>query len=138
MEATDLMANDLVKVKPSGMVISVAAVHLKKVGYHAVTHKLNWVRQGLLSPIEITPEILEGNGFKKFDFHGIQGQHQWTWWYDTRTSVSLWCRELNDDPKDGWMIRIDSSLATCCDKIEHVHQLQQVLRLCHINKEILL
>lgn len=90
----------------------------------------------LYEAIPLTPEILEKNGFKKFDFHGIQGQHQWTWWNDTHTSVSLWCRELNDGPKDGWMIRIDSLLATCCHKIEDVHELQHALRLCHINKEI--
>jgi hypothetical protein len=87
-------------------------------------------------PIEIDAKMLEANGFKMFNFHDIEGQHQWSWWRDTLTSVSLWCRELNDDPKDGWMIRIESSLATCCHKVEFVHQLQQTLRLCGIDKEI--
>jgi hypothetical protein len=87
-------------------------------------------------PIPLTSELLEANGFKKFNFHDIEGQHQWSWWHDTLTSMSLWCRELNDDPKDGWMIRIESPLATCCHKVEHVHELQQTLRVCKIEKEI--
>ena len=64
-----------------------------------------------VKPIPLTAEQLERNGFKKTKFYlgNIEGQHQWTWWNDTLTPVSLWCRELNDDPKNGWMIRIDSS-----------------------------
>ena len=86
--------------------------------------------------IPLTPEILEKNGFMRFDFCGIEGGHQWSLWIDNLTSVTLWCRELNDNPKDGWMIRVESQLATCCYKIESVHQLQQTMRLCKINKEI--
>ena len=97
----------------------------------------NWFLDiSLLEPIPLTPEILEKNGFKKFDFHDIEGQHQWSWWLDTLTSVSLWCRELNDDPKDGWMICIEGTLAMCCHKVEYVHELQQTLRICGIEKEI--
>ena len=89
-----------------------------------------------INPIPITSELLEQNGFKKFKLRDIEGQHQWSWWSDTLTSVSLWCRELKDDPKDGWMIRIDSPLATCCHKVEYVHELQHTLRTCKIEKEV--
>lgn len=89
-----------------------------------------------LDPILLTPEILEKNGFKKFGFLNIEGQHQWSWWLDTLTSVTLWCRELKDDTKDGWMIRIESPLATCCLKVEYVHELQHALRLSGIEKKI--
>lgn len=91
-----------------------------------------------LHPIPITPEILKKNGFKKFNFHNIEKQHLWTWWLDTLTSITLWCRELYDDAKDGWMIRIESQIASCCHKVEYVHELQHSLRVCGINKEIVL
>ena len=58
------MIGDYILAKPSMMPVQVAAVHNKKIGYHAVTHKLNWIREGLLEPIPITEEILEKNGFK--------------------------------------------------------------------------
>lgn len=64
MKATDLQIGDYVLAKPSMMLIKVAAVHNKKVGYHAVTNRLNWVRMDLLEPIPLTLEILEANGFE--------------------------------------------------------------------------
>ena len=91
-----------------------------------------------LEPIPLTAGILENNGFINYDFEHIAGQHKWSWWRDTGTLVSLWCRELNDDPRDGWMIRIESSDASCCCRVESVHELQHALRLCGIEKEIIL
>ena len=32
-----------------------------------------------IEPIPLASELLEQNGFKKFNFHDIEGQHQWTW-----------------------------------------------------------
>lgn len=89
-----------------------------------------------LEPIPLSCEILEKNGFKKHGLKDIVGQHEWSLWLDTLSYISLWCRELNDDPKDGWMIRIESPLAACCHKIEHVHEMQNTLRIFGINKDI--
>lgn len=86
--------------------------------------------------IPLTPEILEKNGFEKFDFMNIKGQHQWSFWIDILTSVSLWCKNLYDNPTEGWMLRLESSLASCCIKIEYAHELQHALRLCGIDKTI--
>lgn len=94
------------------------------------------IRPHQIEPIPITVELLEANGFKKFKFHDIEGQHKWQWWLDTLTSVSLWCRELNDDNKDGWMIRVESRDASCCCKIESIHELQHTLQLFKIDKGI--
>ena len=91
-----------------------------------------------LEPIPLTAEILENNGFINYDFEHIAGQHKWSWWRDRGTLVSLWCRELNDDPRDGWMVRIESYDATCCYRVESVHDLQHALRLCGVEKEIIL
>ena len=43
--------------------IKISAIHLKKVGYHNVLDRLNWVRFSLLEPIPLTIEILKKNGF---------------------------------------------------------------------------
>ena len=134
MRVNELSVGDIVLI--DGKPTRIDAVHLRKVGWHSRKDKLAWTRIGLVRPIPLTSEILEQNGFKKFNFSDIEGQHQWTWWLDTLTSVSLWCRELNDNPKEGWMVRIDSPLASHCSKVEFLHQLQQTQRLCGIDKEI--
>ena len=91
-----------------------------------------------IEPIPLTAEILENNGFINYDIEHIAGQHKWSWWRDRGTLVSLWCRELNDDPRDGWMVRIESYDATCCYRVESVHDFQHALRLCGVEKEIIL
>lgn len=67
MRVTGLMLGSYVSVEPSGMMIKVAAIHKDKVGYHAVTNKLEWVRMSLVRPIPITPELL----LEKFGFDRI-------------------------------------------------------------------
>lgn len=89
-------------------------------------------------PIPLTPEILEKNEFKKFPFFHINEQHQWSWWENTLISVTLWCRELNDDTKDGMMLKIEAPTSTLCIKVNYVHEFQHALRLCGIEKEIVL
>ncbi len=61
MEARLLMIGDIVSVAPSGMAIRVAAVHKKKVAYHATTNKLEWVRESRLRPIPLTDDIMRKN-----------------------------------------------------------------------------
>ena len=153
MRAEELMIGDLVRVKKDVCIKRGATVRI-----HAIDGDNDFPEQGLkgcagciqvndrsmsggvwtefLEPIPITAEILEKNGFKKHGFKDIVGQHEWSLWLDTLSFISLWCRELNDDPKDGWMIRIESPLATCCHKIEHVHEMQNTLRIFGINKDI--
>jgi len=65
MKAKDLMIGDYVSLKPSGMIIKVAAVHNKKVAYHAVVNRLSWVCESLLEPIPITPEFLKKNNIEE-------------------------------------------------------------------------
>lgn len=131
MEAKELMAGDIVKQKHSGLILKVSAIVPPCIRAEGEEGQFY---EGDVEPIPLAKEIFEQNGFKKFNFHDIEGQHQWTWWLDTLTSVSLWCRELNDNPKEGWMVRIDSPLTSHCSKVEFLHQLQQTLRLCRIEK----
>lgn len=89
-----------------------------------------------IEPILLTPEILEKNDFKKFHFLHIEGQHQWTFWGNTLISVTLWCRELNDDTKDGMMLKIEAPTSTLCIKVNYVHEFQHALTICGIDKNI--
>lgn len=122
MKASDLMIGDYILAKPSMMPIQVAAVHNKKIGYHAVTHKLNWIRDGLLESIPITEEILEKNGFKGED------DNFFLWHEDLERA--LWF-------DDGYI----TVTSVKCDRMYegncyNVHELQHALKLCGIAKTI--
>ena len=114
MKNPNFMIGDIMLVKPSMMPITIAAVHDKKVGYHAVTNKLNWVRIGLLEPIPLTPKILEKNGFEyepyKLAWHLPNG---------FRILIS-----------EIWELYLDDCLKA---KLYNVHQLQHALRLCGLS-----
>ncbi len=129
MKARDLMTGDYVSVKPSGMPINVAAVHHKKVAYHAVTHKLSWVRESLLEPIPLTSEILEKNGFEKIEAKYYRYFLEEKDYYE---SVSVY---FDEEPNVQVRVLDGSEFK---GRIKYVHQLQQALRLCRIKKEIVL
>lgn len=94
----------------------------KKVGYHKVPYSLDYARLVDVKPIPITAEILEKNGFVKD------------------------CCYYNLDEEDGGYLqyyphewRLDSwykgdILFRCM--CHDVHQLQQAIRLCGIDKRI--
>jgi hypothetical protein len=128
MKTNDLMVGDYISVKPSGMPIKVAAVHHKKVAYHAVINKLSWVRESLLEPIPLTQEILEKNGLEK-DNHGrLYGEY-----FDEDINDDL---EITVDDKTGeiwWSYNWNEYYII---RLRYVHQLQNALRLCGIKKEI--
>lgn len=150
MKAKDLMIGDYISVKPSGMPIKVAAVHHKKVAYHAVINKLAWVRESLLEPIPLTPEILEKNGF----YYGYTSDEEdiasntiaqlseeekgWVW-DEGAGSVKV----IFPNESDGGEIQIcdqcfDRNMAFGFSENIMLHELQHALRLCGIEKEIVL
>ena len=98
----------------------------KKVGYHRTPYNLDYARLIDVKPIPITAEILEKNGFKVVT-------------YPLGNIVSIW----GDDYKNsilwsGVMITVrhwDNSkdYQGCA---EYIHQLQQAIRLCEIDKRI--
>ena len=133
MKTKDLMMGDYISVKPSRMPIKVAAIHHKKVAYHAVINKLTWVRESLLEPILLTPEILEKNG----------------WYYndeDAKFAPDTWCGGglmLKGHDNTGYMVVVisdydDKSTNNTPFILNYVHQLQHALRLRLSNKEIVL
>lgn len=121
------MIGDYISVKPSGMPINVAAVHHKKVAYHAVINKLVWVRKSLLEPIPITAEILEKNGFEKIEAKYYRYFLEEKDYYE---SVSVY---FDEEPNVQVRVLDGSEFR---GRIKYVHQLQQASRLCNIRKEI--
>ncbi len=136
MEAKELMIGDWVLVRPSMMPIQVAAIHKKKVAYHATGDRLTWVRDGLIEPIPITPEILEKNGFKvkepesnfKYVAAGEKYIIKFLFFGEAIHGVStvMDCELVFA----GGLDRIHK-----CN-VKYVHELQHALKLCGIEKEI--
>lgn len=86
-----------------------------------------------VEPIPLTPEILEKNGFERENL--ITSYNYYTG-IDNRVS-------LNDDfyyinSRDVWSVHVDSedycTIANC--ELTYVHELQHLLKLCKIYKEI--
>lgn len=122
------MIGDYISVKPSGMLIKVAAVHHKKVAYHAVINKLEWVRESLLEPIPITPEILEKNGFEKLEEKYYRRFLEEKGYYE---AVRVY---FDEEPNVAVRVLDGSEFK---GRIKYIHELQQAMRLCHIKgKEI--
>lgn len=88
----------------------------------------------LLRPIPLTTEILEKNGFVKYNevsdtppydkdeegnmYYSFKGEHKfWGWW----------------QPNNVYLIPVNAMIDL---EIKYVHELQHALRLCGINKEI--
>ncbi len=109
--------------------------YLFKIGISKDTFQNN-LSESDLSPIPLTPEVLEKNGFKMSDFFHVENKHQWSWWENAQTSIMLWCCNLDDDPKDGWMVRIEGKSITLCMRVSFLHDLQHAMRICGIEKEI--
>lgn len=122
MKARDLMMGDYISVKPSGMPIKVAAVHHKKVAYHAIISKLIWVRESLLEPIPLTSEILEKNDWEErptgYVFYTDGKRYDNSLWYIFGSNTFV--------------------VNTAEFQIKYIHELQHALRLCGIKKEIIL
>lgn len=123
MKANELMLGDYTSVTPSGMPIKVAAIHHKKVAYHAVVNKLEWVRESLLEPISLTPNILEKNGF-------VNKDNEWVHYCDFPFIDFI----LNKD-SDGFYI---DCIYTPNGYIQYVHELQHAFKLFKVDREIII
>lgn len=77
-----------------------------------------------LQPIPLTPEILEKNGFERLGTDYILMGYPF----------GLTNPSTPDDYKDNYWLRVAASSVN----IKYVHELQHALRLCRIEKEIIL
>ena len=110
--------------------------------------QVDWIRSGevglfwnqtvtppYLEPVSLTQEILEKNGWEECNAsiedndkqYGVTyGDFSFTWWRDARL---LGC--YRDSPTKGLYYEMITELP-----IEYVHELQHALKLCGIEKEI--
>ena len=124
MKVCELMVGDL--VSHDGKVIRVDAVHKRKIGYHKTNDKLTWLFDGQFQPIQLTPEILEKNGFE-----GIkEGRFP-----SLRNYYNDIIFQLEGIKEEGnyKILYIFKNIP-----ILYVHELQHALRLCRVDKEIVL
>ena len=97
-------------------------------------------------PIELTPEILEKNGFTHDELEE-QATQKWKCkderpcvMYSEDRRICIDNRKYDLNSYNDWGIHIDSVDMSTIGYMEltYVHQLQQILRLCKIDKEIVL
>ena len=93
-----------------------------------------------INPIPLTPEILEKNGFVKFDTNSAED-----YLYVPDLSPCFAYGYFPNGVKKGWIIQISNdylivSYRRCSlhMEIHFVHELQHAIRLCEIEKEIVL
>ena len=93
-----------------------------------------------IEPIPLTPEILEKNGWKhefdKKDYMvkynlGEEGKNCWMMWAMKEHNLDI---QRQDEHLDVYNLKV-SKVAIPCD---YVHQLQHAMRICGIEKEIIL
>jgi len=77
-----------------------------------------------VKPIPLTAEILEKNGWNKEVYSNE------SWDNEEIEALSLW---IGEDGKNSWWWHVGVELVT---PINYVHELQHALRLCGIEKEI--
>lgn len=146
MTATDLMIGDLVRIGDNiGEICSISAAN------HKYPDLIEYVLAGKFNesshtiglekvlPIPLTPEILEKNGFKKYPYKN-------SYWYCDEM-LELFMKIVCIFPiKDR---KIYSLLSTAAPRLtageddvyircDYVHELQHALKLCGIEKEIVL
>ena len=90
-------------------------------------------------PIPLTAEILEKNGWKKeFDkkpymtFYHLEDEKYWLMWCISEHTLDI--QRQNKTLLDQYNLCAERAVIAC----EYVHQLQHALRLCGIDKEMVL
>lgn len=141
MKIDELMLGDWVRVNdPNGPFCSrVYGLSLEPSDIYAKEPDLTFAYpydEDCVDPIPLTPEILEKNGFEKLDFSHFQiGDRRLVLDADGRWDGPLswhWVVTEMDTNAKGQPVVLDYYVAT----ISYVHELQNALRICGIEKEV--
>lgn len=134
MKPTELQISDWVLIDSTPR--QVVQLTKSKVGYHTEPNecRMHYARYADVEPIPITAEILEKNGFEQDEIV----KNIFYRFYDKSNSkhpceISI---GLTNDKRVVMRIHQTWRVAFQCPYIENVHQLQQVIRLCGIDKQI--
>ena len=127
LKLKDVMCGDWVDVRNDA---SPNTPHIEKITPSHLLRDEHWYG------IELTPEILEKNGFRKsVSPPGIHAKC-----YEIDNKDEKYCLTIaNYNKYKRLLLDIDSEDSECFNiKCDYVHQLQHALRLCGIKKEIVL
>lgn len=125
MEATDLMIGDWVRIAPYDIIDQVDCLLTE---YAITSHgdSYGYYDYKDIKPIPLTPEILENNGFRYSDW-SFAGFYEG---YGLQIHGGNYA-----DGHSNWYIICGINVAM---NVTYVHKLQHALKLCKIEKEIVL
>ena len=141
MKHTDLMLNDLVMYQ--GKILRVGCISdydikidLFEDGEDTPYAEIWQEELDEVEPIPLTAEILEKNGFEE---KTESSPFVYYLFKDGDNSVSLEHTYDTTDKEDYWACCIGNRLCDVCTiSMHYVHELQHALRLCGVDKEIVL
>lgn len=127
MNTSELMLGDYVAVLPGHMPIQIAGLTEIQVAYKAAeTHELEWVDIKWVEPIEITEKFLEKNEIHRKEYYA--GRYFEFDYCLGDITFNLGLEECG--------IYTDSGDYVYFGECKYVHQLQHILKLKEIDKEI--
>jgi hypothetical protein len=142
MKANELMIGDWVysSFTLSKLPCKVTYLKLHESGYDSIetTNVIGVKDIASLSPIPLTPEILEKNEFIKQDFDGWECIHPDDSTFSYTDYRILWRIDYDNHLFIKKYKGSNTSAALQISGINYVHQLQHAIRLCGIDKEITL
>ena len=148
MKAKELMIGDWIKLKDAklgdvnfiGPVVQIKSITGKHVLVPNSKGLLEDVTEEYLLPIPITPDILEKNGYKQIKGGKVMGLHvadifnlEISDEYGCQLKIDL--QDFGSTEATHWYITIQGKFSFS-GYIGYLHQLQHVLRLCGVDKEI--
>lgn len=145
MEAKELMIGDWVECVDSTHKEKVyAQIDAIEEGQTCILVRLdncNWFLDiSFIKPTPLTPEILKKNGWKhefdKKDYMvkynlGEEGKNCWMMWAMKEHNLDI---QRQDEKLDVYNLKVSKVVIPC----DYVHQLQHAMRICGIEKEIVL
>lgn len=146
MKAEELMIGDWVIVYEKAMPVKARVDGVYGNNAFVLGHP-RIVENGFVDPIPLTPAILEKNGFREknifaetmgFEIFGDENNGCGiSFWYDgdwAFETFTPWTETAPDGSPEDWGFRTETRIS----RIKYVHQMQHALRLCGIEKEIML
>ena len=141
MKASELMCGDWISYIEDGKLYyaRVSEVYKPSVFTDDGEFEGRDVEEDEIIPVQITPEILEKSGWKKVgedertgvSVMQIEYDGNAFWW--TEMNGECGCEDVENEDGEEKFVKVFSCVQVC-----YVHELQHALRLCGIDKEIVI
>lgn len=133
MKSNELMIGDKIRQKNSGIFLQISSVqppYIIAIGEEGRFH------EDTIEPIQLTKEILEKNGMKPFEIDKLTDKATAKWWHKSGDFFIKQYHFKHNGFNPSYSFGCHNH--TLIEGIEYVHELQHALRLCKIEKEIVL